>query len=151
MLSDKQKNEQAVFEKFVLRSGARPDWLSIESRPEPEPDLLCHHVTAGPIAFELVSLTDQKIAEIQAAGTKAIQSAFFTSDPTERIIVKKLGRKCRTSASKITLLIYTDGQIITPDDVIIPTIIPLLDTIEHQFNHVWFMGEHETCLVWSSR
>ncbi len=43
---------------------------SVDSRPEPEPDHLCIHVD-GPVAFELVSLTDSAIAKMQAAGQKA--------------------------------------------------------------------------------
>lgn len=150
MLNDKQKIEQAVFYRFSLRSATELDWKSIESRPEPEPDLLCNHATAGPIAFELVSLTDPTIAKIKAADAKAYQAAFFTSDPTERIILKKLSKEYRTNANEIALLIYTDGQIITPDDAIIQTITPLLSTIGHRFNRVWFMGDCETRCIWSA-
>src|SRR5438093_899416 len=64
-LSRKQQNEQAVFAEFVRRMEAQGDWLSIDSRPEPEPDLLCIHAEGRPIAFELVSLTDSTIAKVQ--------------------------------------------------------------------------------------
>ena len=49
-LSRKQQNEQAAFAEFVRRMGTQGDWLSVDSRPEPEPDLLCIHVD-GPVAF----------------------------------------------------------------------------------------------------
>src|SRR5882672_2290343 len=91
-ISRKQQNEQAAFAEFVRRMGTHGDWLSIDSRPEPEPDLLCIHVD-GPVAFELVSLTDSVIAKVQAAGPKAYQDAFYTSDPAEEIIRKKLRKK----------------------------------------------------------
>jgi len=92
---------------------------SVDSRPEPEPDLLCIHVD-GPVAFELVSLTDSAIAKMQAAGQKAHQDAFYTSDPAVEIIRKKLTKKYTTSAEHIELLIYTNRQIITPTDEVVP-------------------------------
>ena len=151
ILSTKQQNEQAAFAKFSQRIGKIDAWGPVASRPEPEPDLLCEHVTDGLVAFELVSLTDPIIAQVQAAGSKARQDAFFTFDPSERIIRQKLQKKYNTNAKQIELLIYTDGQIITPDDAIIPTISPLFDSIVHPFGRIWFMGEHLTGCLWSAR
>lgn len=149
-LSIKQRNEQAAFVRFVQRLEEEGEWLSVSSRPEPEPDLLCVHATRGPIAFELVSLTDPSIAEIQAAGTKAFQAAFTTLDPSTRIICNKLHKSYKTTADRIDLLIFTDGRIITPDDVIIPSIIPWFDAVPHPFSQVWFMGEFETRSLWNA-
>lgn len=134
--------------RFADRLGTRGDWLSVYSRPEPEPDLLCKHVTDGLIAFEVVGLTDPKIAQLQAAGAKAYKGSFSTSDPSESIIRKKLQRKYRTAVGRIELLAYTDGQIITPDDVIVSTIAPLFDAVPHEFQRIWFMGERETLCLW---
>jgi len=147
-LSRKQQNEQAAFAEFVRRMGTHGDWLSVDSRPEPEPDLLCIHVD-GPVAFELVSLTDSAIAKVQAAGQKAHQDAFYTSDPAEEIIRKKLRKKYTTSAEHIELLIYT-RQIITPDDAIIERVLPWLDAHEHPFKCVWFMGESTARRLWDA-
>ena len=147
----KQQNELAAFVEFSRRMGMESVWLSIRSRPEPEPDLLCTHVHDGPIAFELVSLTDPNIAEVQAAGLKAREDAFSTSDPTERIIRNKLTKRYTTTANRIELLIYTDGQIITTDDAIVPTVLSLLDGRVHLFERVWFMGERATCCLWSNK
>lgn len=147
-LTGKQLNEQQAFIRFMERRGARKEWFTVESRPEPEPDLLCIHSVDGPVAFEIVSLTDPLIAKRQAAGSKAFQDAFSTLDPSERIIRKKLHRIYETAAIRIELLVYTDGQLVTPDDVIIPTILPWFDAIDHQFNRVWFMGEFETRCLW---
>ena len=150
VITSKQQNEQRAFTRFAERLGTRDQWLSVESRPEPEPDLLCTHVTEGSIAFEVVSLTDPLIAQIQAAGDDAYQAAFSTSDPSERIIRKKLHRKYKTGEARIELLVYTDGQLVTPDDVIVPTILPWFDAIDHQFQRVWFMGELETRCLWNA-
>ncbi|MCW5603650.1 MAG: hypothetical protein KIT18_03765 [Burkholderiales bacterium] len=150
-LSHQQHDEQEIFSRFIKRLRTENHWLSICSRPQGEPDLLCVHAKNGPIAFELVSLTDPKIAEIQAAGSNAIETAFVTSDPSERIILRKLQRSYKTTANHIELLIYTDGQIITPDDVIIPTVLPLFDAITHQFKKIWFMGESDPECIWTAR
>ncbi len=150
VLTSKQENEQVAFARFVRSMKMESVWLSVSSRPEPEPDLLCVHVSDGSIAFELVSLTDPAIAQVQAAGLKARQDAFFTSDPSKRIICNKLRKKYTTSAKRIELLIYTDGQIITPDDAIIPIIRPLFDATTHPFYCVWFMGELTTCRLWTT-
>ena len=104
----------------------------------------------GPIAFELVSLTDPMIAKLNAAGPKFFWGAFSTSDPSERIIRKKLHKSYETTARRIDLLVYTDGQLITPDDVIVPTILPWFDVIAHQFSCIWFMGEIETRCLWNT-
>lgn len=148
--TNKQQNERSAFIRFVERLGTRSEWLSIEARPDPEPDLLCIHETDGLIAFELVGLTDPLIAKIQAAGANAYRGAFSTSDPSERIVRKKLHRCYKTGAGRIELLVYTDGQLVTADDVIVPTIMPWFDAIDHQFQRIWFMGELETRCLWNA-
>lgn len=149
-LQNKRANEQEVFYSFLKRQGMESEWTDVSSRPEPEPDLLCINSHGESVAFELVSLTDPQLARVLAAGPKAHTKAFFTSDPSEIIVRKKLGRSYKTAALHIELLIYTDGRIITPDDVLIPTIVPLLNGIRHPFRHVWFMGEHAIRRLWSA-
>ncbi len=148
MLSPKQRSEQAAFLELIARLGEASCWGEIRSPAPPHPDLHCDHRTRGLIAVEVARLVDQSIAELQSAGTKARQTAFSTSDPTARIIKKKLSRKFETTASRIELLIYTTGQIITPDDSILATIGPLLDAGSHPFAEVWFMGERTVGSVW---
>jgi len=144
----KQLEEQATFRRFAERLGQGTDWIEVASRPEPEPDLLCRHATRGAVTFELVSLTDPELARVLAAGPRARTDAFSTADPSERIVRAKLKRHYETSASEIDLLIYTDGRLITPDDVVIPTIRPWLDAAPNPFRRVWFMGENECWMLW---
>lgn len=144
----KQLNEQQTFARFSQRLGTAPAWLEVSSRQPPEPDLLCVHATDGPIAFELVSLTDHQIAERHAVGADVTRGDFDIHDPSEEIVRKKLKRGYSTSARHIELLIYTDGHISTPDEIIIPTIRPLFDQYSHPFTRIWFMGEHETGCLW---
>jgi len=149
-LSAKQQKERAAFARFIECLGTQDEWLSVSNRPEPEPDLLCVHAIDGSVAFELVSLTDPMVAKVQAAGAKALTEAFWTSDPSERIIENKLSCRYHTNACRIELLVYTDGQVITTDDVLIPTILPLFDAASHPFQRVWYMGEDNACLLWNA-
>jgi hypothetical protein len=150
MLNRKQQIEQTAFAAFARRMGTTSKWASVESRPEPEPDLLCTTTDGLKIAFELVSLTDPLIAQVMAAGPNARTDAFATEDPSPRIVRKKLSRAYRTWAAWIELLIFTDGQIITPDDVIVPTILPIIQDTAHPFEVVWFMGNETVQRIWPS-
>ncbi len=141
----KATNERAAFLLFAKRLGEQNNWSSVSSCEPPEPDLLCVHIANGPIAFELVRITDPNIAKIQAPGA----TAFSTSDPSVRIVRDKLKKQYNTS-HPIELLIYSEGQVITPDDVIISTIAPWFDAIAHRFRRIWFMGEKEVLCLWKA-
>lgn len=149
-LTPKQLLERAAFDTFINRMGRADSWKEVENRPEPEPDLLCISSSGERVAFELVSLTDELIAKVMAAGSKARTEAFLTSDPSAKVVWNKLTRSYRTEANRIELLIYTDGRLVTPDDVILATIRPILDARDHPFSIVWFMGERETLKLWSN-
>jgi hypothetical protein len=125
------------------------DPQSIEKRNPPEPDLLCRHATDGLLAFELANLCDSEIAKVIAAGSKARTDAFSTSDPSAEIVRKKI-KKTYTTNYPIELLIYSDGRLITPDDVIIPTITPIVESRSGLYRRVWFMGENTTCQIWEA-
>lgn len=63
MCSDRQAEaELAVFQAFALVCPLliRPE--SIEKRPTPEPDILCHVEGQGAVAFELTQIVDQDVA-----------------------------------------------------------------------------------------
>ncbi|QZA82577.1 hypothetical protein [Deefgea piscis] len=142
----KEINEKNAFQQFLSIRKIDFESSHIENRKPPEPDLFFTHATEGPIAFELVSLTDGKIAQIQASLTPSMKG-FYTEDPSITIVQKKLCKEYTTECNHIELLIYSNGQIVTPDDVIIANITPLLFEFKHQFKFVWFMGEVSTvCL-----
>jgi hypothetical protein len=68
-------------------------------------------------------------------------AAMWTSDPTPEIIRNKLKKTYRADAS-VDLLIYTDAALVTPDDVILPTLERLLDSHGRgPFRRIYFMGE----------
>jgi hypothetical protein len=50
----------------------------------------------------------------------------------------------------IELLVYSDGRLITPDDVIIPTITPIFESYNGPYRRAWFMGEDTICLIWEA-
>jgi hypothetical protein len=138
-----------AFRLFIARSQTHIDPLSVEKRNPPEPDIMCEHATEGFIAFELAILCDPEIAKVIAAGPKARTGAFSTSDPSAEIVRKKL-KKTYTTCHPIELLVYSDGRLITPDDVIIPTITPILESRKGPYRRAWFMGETTTCVIWKA-
>jgi len=146
----KQSEEQNAFRRFIRNAGQEDQWFGVESRPEPEPDLLCHHRFDGSIAIECVSITDREIAKVFSAGGKARRDAFVTSDPTGEIIRKKLHCSYKTLARRIDLLVYTDGRVISPDNQIMAVVLDWVGSIEHPFTNVWYSGERMSRLLWSS-
>lgn len=117
---------------------------SVEKRDPPEPDLRCIHALDGPIAFELVELCDSNLAK---AMSMLSQAYIRTSDYSARIISKKLRRKYTTNFP-IELLCYTNGRIITPDDVIIPTVAQYLRSWRHPFRRAWLLGRKGVHELW---
>ena len=143
----KAAKEREVFRNFSNFLNETDIWLNIESRNPPEPDLLCQHLSHGYIAFELVAITDPLIARVNAGYAKEGEYSFNTSDPTERIIRKKLKRKYQ-STHPIELLAYNDLLVITPEDIIISKILSWADALSHPFQRVWFMGEYNAYCIW---
>lgn len=147
---EKSKVELAVFEGFVRLSGRPFDLSTVEKRPPPEPDLLCHLAEEGRVAIELVELCDPNLARAfadpapDAGGVQYIR----TSDPSFGIVRGKL-RKSYQTPHPIELLCYTAGRIITPPDVILPTISPLLGSFRHTFRRAWLLAENCVYEVWS--
>lgn len=147
MCSEQAKgaDEIKVFLRFLQAVDLPIAASSIEKRDPPEPDLRCVHATDGPIAFELVELCDPNLAKARAALSQAY---IRTSDPSARIISKKLRRKYTTNLP-IELLCYTNGRIITPDNVIIPIVAPYLQSCRHTFRRAWLLGRKGVHELWS--
>ena len=144
MRTDAEKGEIELefFRRFAALVDLPLDANSAEKRPPPEPDILCKHEQEGYIAFELVEICDPKLAQIitDAAKSAADEPVFVrTSDPSKLILGKKLQKKYLTKYP-VELLCYTNGRVITPPDVIIPTIRPLLDSEIGAFRRVWLLG-----------
>lgn len=146
----KKLEDKAAFERFTTKLGTSAEWLSIENRDPPEPDLLCQHAIDGPVAFELVRIIDRRIARNLAIAQKTAVDAFFsTADPTERILRDKLSCVYATTAGRIDLLVYVDGRVITTDCQICEQIREWSNAITHPFSNIWMYGEKEATIVWS--
>jgi len=142
----KGETEVAVFLRFLEASQLPIDLNSVEKRSPPGPDILCTHQSEGAVAFELVEMCDSRFARSIA---KVSGSYLRTSDPSANIISKKLRKKYETDVP-IELLCYTAGRIITPDNVILPTIKPYLRSWRHTFRRAWLLGRKGVYVVWNA-
>ena len=142
----KGEHEKAIFLRFLEASQLPIFRDSVEKRAPPEPDIHCRHESEGALAFELVELCDPNLAKSIA---DASESYLRTSDPSLKIVSKKLSRKYESDAP-IELLCYTEDRIITPDNVILPTIEPLLRAWRHVFRRAWLLGRKGVYVVWNA-
>lgn len=152
MSNEHQKSqvELAVFEDFVRFSGLPFDLSTVEKRVPPEPDLLCQLGEEGKVAFELVELCDPNLAKAfsdPAPDDGGVQY-IRTADPSFRIVRGKL-RKSYETPHPVELLCYTAGRIITPPDVILPTIAPMLGLFRHTFRRAWLLANNRVHELWS--
>jgi hypothetical protein len=142
----KGETEVAVFLRFLEASHLPIDPNSVEKRSPPEPDLLCTYQSERAVAFELVEMCDSRLASSIAT---ASDGYLRVSDPSANIISKKLRKKYETNAP-IELLCYTAGRIVTPDNVILPTIKPYLRSWRHTFRRAWLLGRKGVYIVWDA-
>jgi hypothetical protein len=140
---DKGEVETEVFSRFLELSGLPIDPSSVEKRLPPEPGILCRHETKGTVAFELVEMCDSNLARFIA---QASGGYLRTSDPSVIVISKKLQYSYETTAP-IELLCHV-GRIISPDNLILPTIAPYFDSYRHVFRKVWLLGRKDLYVVW---
>lgn len=151
MGSEREKGirEVVIFRRFLDLAQLPVDRASIEKRVPPEPDILCTHSNRGRLAFELAELCDPNIAQLVDKARTGEADAIWTADPSRRILMKKLRTNYKT-AFPVELLCYTDGRIVTPDDVILPTLRPILEAWNGVFVQAWFLGEEKVHLLWGS-
>jgi hypothetical protein len=135
---DKGDVEVKIFLEFLERSKLPIDPASVQKRPLGEPDILCTHTQEGYVAFELAELCSPEIAKAKSEANEKPIQVFWVADPSLRIVRKKLPRE---------LLIYSIGRLITPDDVVIPTIKPFIESSATEFRRVWLLGD-DVHLVW---
>lgn len=140
---DKGEVETEVFRRFLELSGLPIAPSSIEKRLPPEPDILCRHDTEGIVAFELVEMCDRNLAKFIA---KASEGYLRTSDPSSIVISKKL--QCSYEATAPIELLCHVGRIISPDNLILPTIAPYFASYRHVFRRAWLLGRKGLYVVW---
>ena len=140
----KSEFEIAIFKGFIEKAGLPIDPQSIVKRDPPEPDLLCLHKDDGYVAFELMEICDSDLTN--AMSKEGEGSFLWTSDPTPKVLRKKLSRKYRTDYP-LELLLYTNGRVVTPDNLIVPTAKRMIERSKGQFRRTWFFGTQGVHLV----
>lgn len=146
MSSEDQKAiiEERVFREFLKKASLTIDPTTIEKRHPPEPDIFCRRFSGEPLAFELVEICDSNLAK---AISTADSGYIRTSDPSWNVLKNKLSKSYETPYD-IELLCYVGGRVITPDDVLIPTVTPLIEYENHVFKRVWLLGSGASYLLW---
>ncbi len=138
---EKAAYEHTVFCDFLDRSGASIDRDSIKkgNANQREPDFICCYDNGEKVGFELGRLIDPKLAEVVNRWKPKNGEYIRAGDPSPQITKKKLKKEYAVEFP-VELLLYKEHPIITPDDVILPTIEPLCD-VDHKYSRVWFMGD----------
>jgi len=112
--AEKAKHEREVFDQFWRVAGLRVVPDSVQNRKPPEPDILCEIEGEGLVAFELVRLIDQDLAEvIGTASTRGI----WIDDPTLAEVRKKVGAKDYRTACPKELVAYVEIDALLPSMV----------------------------------
>jgi hypothetical protein len=145
----KAEGEREVFSLFAKTM----DWLVdddlIQTRPEPEPDIL-YDGAYGKIAFELVENCAPDLAENRAFLKNGNgETLINTSDPTINRIRSKLKKSYETEFP-VELLIYTNGRVATPNNMAVERIKSEIEFARQcPFRRAWYFGkQNEIFMVW---
>jgi hypothetical protein len=136
----KAKYEWNIFCEFLDRSKIHIDPNTVKKGDpiQREPDFLCSYDNGMRVGFELGRLIDPNLAKAINRWEPINGEYIRTSDPS-RLIAKNKLRKKYLVAFPVELLLYKEYPIITPDNVLLPTIKPMCQ-IKHNYFRVWFMG-----------
>jgi hypothetical protein len=114
-----------------------------------EPDIFCTLGSGEQVAYELVEICSSDIAATLSKLSNGGSTGLATSDPTEKILRKKLHKVYRTTFP-IELLCYTNGRTVSPDDQILGEIHRWANAIDGPFRKIWLLGEKGAYEVWSA-
>ena len=135
----KALEERAAFRHFLRAVGWPDEDTLIESRDEPEPDILYRHPTDGYIAFELTRLCAEDIAETISNMNSADTPFIRTHDPTAAVVTKKFRKSYKTDYP-IELFCYRTYAV-TPDDLVCHSVKSVADAHEKKFRRIWVLGD----------
>lgn len=144
----KADRERRVFLEFVRKSDLAIDPGSVESREPPEPDIYCVLDGQG-AAFELVEICNSELAmEVSRLKKRGGDGRFLMlDDPTPETYLKKIGKSYR-SAHPVNILFYTDGLLVTPDDLIALKIEDMIQANgKGPFRRIWLLGQNVCCEI----
>jgi hypothetical protein len=104
-----------VFTEFAKVAGLQVVPGSVESRPSPEPDILCELADRGRVAFELVNLVNDGLMRSVARAARGEIEAVSFGDPTLELIREKVLRKTYETPHAMELLAYGDDPKLTTE------------------------------------
>ncbi len=147
MKQSKEERELAIFSAFIEKAASVVIDSARNGDPSiSEPDVVVALPGDQIFGVELTELCDENLASAIARPTTG---AFWTSDPSARILMNKLHKTY--SIEPVDLLIHWDGRVVTPDDVAIPTlkhqIAKAADRIA--FRSIWYFGENTIERIWN--
>ena len=137
--AEKAERERCAFQKFIRMSKLPIVPESVESRPHPEPDILCLDAKEGYIAFELVEICEEGLARKLSAIGKEEFGFVRSRDPSWSVLRKKLRKSYRTG-HPVELLCYV-GRSLSADSQVRATIQPMIDMYNGQFRRIWLLGD----------
>ncbi|MCF8495782.1 MAG: hypothetical protein K9G62_03845 [Alphaproteobacteria bacterium] len=138
LLSKNEAQEQAAFKYFLEMRNFQGDSESFESIAPPAPDIL-YKDSLGYIAFELLEICAPNIA-----GAKFYDgvSSYIRPHDTYKTKLKDKLKKSYITNYPVELLCYTAGRVVTPDDLIIEHLKPVIDVQDIQFSKIWLLGDN---------
>ena len=145
---DKSTNELEIFRDFAERARLTIQADSVTKCLPPKPDILCRLVNGGAIAFEVVEICDWRLASAPSRLVNGGVEYIRTTDPTWKIIAKKL--KCKYECEHpIELLCYTQGRVVTPHKIISAKLRQYASLMrKSSFRKVWLRSSKSVSLIW---
>jgi len=144
--SRKSEYQRSRFLLFLERSGVNIARDSIRDgiAARKEPDLICKYTDGSEVGFELGRIVDPMLSEVLNLKEPRNGEVTVTTDSSEAIVRRKLGKTYEVPFP-VELLLHREDPNISTDDMIVPTIRPLCKE-EHGFVRVWYMGNAVECL-----
>lgn len=137
LLSKNEAQEQAAFKYFLKMRDLPWNYELIESVEPPAPDILYKDPSAY-IAFELLEVCAPNIAGAKFCGGV---SSYIRPYDTYKTKLKDKLKKNYITSYPIELLCYTAGRTVTPDDLIVEDLRPIIDIQDIKFSRIWLLGD----------
>lgn len=137
----KKEHERLTLKKFIEARDQTDVECHIENRNPPEPDILYSSLDGKSVAFELVEVCAPEIARAISHDARNSSCSYTRSeDPSKKKLKDKLSKIYKTE-HPIELLLYTNGRVVTPDDLIIANCKPLIEATNIKFRKIWLWGD----------
>ena len=105
--------ERAAFVEFASLAGLPVLAGTVESRPPPEPDIVCEIDGRGRVAFELVTLFDEDLARMLAQAVRGdLSTGTWFGDPSLESIRVKCTKKDYQTQHPIELVAWGDDTLL---------------------------------------